>query len=294
LGKAYTYLRSVGAFSMFRCQRIGEMPLLRLSRSGALLRARFCATQSVVPPSDSPAPTTPTRPYHILYHMLKERGPLTRKQIEEQLAEKGMFDVAGHAARRRLLQNRTAVAQNNKLSTPSKPTTIPKSKLLALITEKKHHEEKVLSTKRPTESIQAFVVPSPEFKALARINRKLVFPTTRRLDAAIDHLRRIGKVEAKPKGGQTVRGRHQYVFRIKEGSTPIPTPDEFEASGRGAITEKRHTVYMERRDQRILEKKEAWASYINGEENRIGSLLDPRILTEREEARLEKQHGLKA
>jgi len=122
-----------------------------------------------------------------------------------------------------------------------------------------------------------------------------VFPSTIRINAAIDDLRRKGKVETKPKAGQeAVRGRKVFAFRITEGRTPIFTPEEYEASGRKERREANLAAGKAKRDARLQDKKDAWASYINGEEHRISSLIDPRVLQDREDAKREKKAGLKA
>jgi len=273
---------------------MGEMPLSRVSRVRVV---RFCSTLPA-DPTTAPIPTPPTRPSHILYHLLKTKGPLTRPQIEEELAAAGLFDMTGHTARRRLLLNKRAVAHNNRVSTPSKPVTIPKNHLQPLIPTKHHGEpeKKILSAKRYSESLLPFVVPTQEFKMMARINRQLAFPSRMRINRALRHLKRRAKIETKPKPhlvGDPVRGRRQFVYRLKEGHIPVLTPDEFAASGGKAQMEARAAQYMARRSARILDKKEAWASYINGE-SPLGSLIDPRIMQAREEARFQKLQGLKA
>jgi hypothetical protein len=286
---------------MLRCK---EVRLLRFARGKGVLRAHFCSNEAPAAtptPSSSPFSSSnpPTRPSHIIYHLLRAKGPLTRKQIEEELSALGMFDLTGHSARRRLLNNKSAVAQTNRMSLPSKPTAVPRSKLQPLLPDTKQQQtpsdKKVLTSKRASETqILEFLQPTPEFKQIAKVRRELAFPSTTRLNAVLNHLKRKGKLETKPEAGQAVRGRRMFAFRIKEGSVPLLTPDEFAASGRKEIMEARTAKHLEIRDARIAEKKEAWASYINGDEHRISTLIDPRVIQAREEARKTNMLGLKA
>jgi len=276
---------------------------LTLWRPSRVVRRGFCSSPEAVivaPSSSSPSSPRQMRPSHIIYHLLKQKGPLTRNQIEEELSAQGFFDLKGHLARSRLAHNKKAIGETNRKSTPSKPVIVPRSRLQPLIPllphQRQQEEKKILSSKRVTEvPLDTFFVSTPEFKQLAKVNTELAFPSTLRINAALDDLRRKGKIETKPKSGQeAVRGRKIYAFRIVEGRAPIFTPEEYEASGRKERREALLATSKALRDARIQEKKEAWASYINGEERRISSLIDPRVLQAREDAKREKRAGLKA
>lgn len=309
---------------MLRWRRISEAPVFGLpvihTRLFSSNPVEVSASSSAVstnnnnapasPPPRSPSFTSSEAPTQIIWQMLQQKGPLTRKQIEEELGKEGLFDLHGQAARRRLLNNKTAFAQNNRISLPSKPSSVPRSKLQPLLPENtatsaasaaatndttQQQPKKVLSSKRVQEvPLSSFVQTTPEFRQIAKVRRDFAFPSTHRIKTSLDYLKKLGKLETKPKPGQAVRGRRTYVFQIKPGSTPMLSPEEFESRGVKAVREARTARRQIVRDERIALKKTAWASYINGDDHRISTLLDPRIREEREAARQEKLLGLKA
>jgi len=78
----------------------------------------------------------------------------------------------GHRARKRLIDNRAAVAKHRQSSIPSKPTPVPKSRLQALLPET--GAKKVLTaTTKAKQNLRAFLKPTKEFKRIAGINRIL-------------------------------------------------------------------------------------------------------------------------
>ena len=251
------------------------------------LCVRLCSTEA-----PARKPTQPTKPTHIIYQILKAKGPLTRNEIEAELSAMGLFDMDGHLARKRLVDNRLAFLRARQLSIPSKRVLVPKGKLQPLLPEAAK-KQNVQQQGKEKLNIKDYIEPTREFIRFARVKPLAAFPSTIRIKLALQALRRQNKVQAKPKPGQPAKGRKVFVFKIREGSKPILMPDEYDQTAKKRRWDYNVVHAAEIKSSKLQEKKDAWASYLNGY-GPYSSLLDPNILHEREAKRQEKLLGLKA